>query len=159
MMLVKKLVKLEFADPKIRASEHIKDIRKAAEAAGLNLFSRYGVRLQYPMVSKDGLVLVEVGIPEEIADSFALGNHLRGIANYLLKNCTYEYSAHLIGKRLLNYDEVPVYRDRTKGPSMESRLEAIVAFARLLERSDDIAMNRLSRILSILAEEQNSEVK
>ncbi len=154
-MLVKKLVKLEFADPKIRASDHIKDIRKASEAAGLNLFSRYGVRLQYPMVSKDGLVLVEVHIPEETADSFAIGNHLRGIANYLLKNCDYEYASHLIGKRLLNYEAVPAFRERTKGPSMESRLEAIVSFARLLERSDDIAMDRVSRILLILAEERN----
>ena len=41
--------------------------------------SRYGVQLQMPMVIDDK-VIVKVKIPDIIADTFVIGNHLRGIA-------------------------------------------------------------------------------
>ena len=50
--------------------------RKAAENAGLNLFSRYRVRLQYPMPTDNDGVVVDIVIPDEIAATFAVGNHL-----------------------------------------------------------------------------------
>ena len=79
--MVTKTIQLEFADPNVRAIDYIQDIRKAAESAGLNLFFRYDVQLQYPMPTVDDRVVVEIKIPEEIAETFAVGNHLRGFSN------------------------------------------------------------------------------
>ena len=146
-----KKIQVEFADPSIRAIEHLQDIRKAAENAGLNLFSRYNVQLQYPMPDGDRVVL-EIKIPDEIADTFAVGNHLRGISTFLLSRCGDRYQPYLVGKRLLNYVEVTEGSREPAGLAMVDRLEAVAAFAKLLERSDEEALNQISRILVILKE-------
>ena len=86
-MLISKYIQIDFADSRIRTIDAIHDIRKAAESAGLNLYSRYDVQLQYPMPSGGDKVVVEVKIPEEIINTFSIGNHLRGISAYLLKYC------------------------------------------------------------------------
>lgn len=151
-MLISKKVQIEFADPKMRAVDAIYDIRKAAEYAGLNLYSRYAVQLQMPMVYDDDRVVVEIKIPEKIAESFAVGNHLRGIALYLLKNCNGRYDQFVVGKRLLIYSEMSAQEMKTERMAMVDRLEAIVSFTKLLECSDEEAMDRISRILAILKE-------
>ena len=149
-MLTKK-IQIEFASTSIRAIDHIQDIRKAAENAGLNLYSRHDVQLQHPMPDGDR-VIVEIRIPDEIAETFAFGNHLRGISNYLLSKCGDLYQPYLVGKRLLNYTEVSEgFRDPSS-PAMVDRLEAIATFAKLLERSDEVALNHIRNILQILEE-------
>lgn len=150
--MVTKKIQLEFADPCIRAINYIQDIRKAAENAGLNLYSRYDVQLQYPMPTADDKVVVEIKIPDEIVDTFAVGNHLRGISNYLLSRCGDRYQKFLVGKRLLNYVEVSESDHEPTDLAMVERLEAIVSFTKLLERSDDEALNQIRRILIILKE-------
>lgn len=151
-MLITKKILIEFADPSIRAIDHIQDIRKAAEYAGLNLYSRYDVQLQYPMPTTDDKVVVEIMIPEEIVETFAVGNHLRGISSFLLKQCGNRYQKFLVGKRLLNYIEVSEPDHTPTGLAMVDRLEAIVSFTKLLERSDSEALDQISRILVILKE-------
>ena len=150
-MLVTKRIQIEFADPAIRAIDHIQDIRKAAENAGLNLYSRYNVQLQYPMPDGERVV-VEIKIPEEIADTFAIGNHLRGISNYLLSKWNDRYHQYFIGKRLLNYNELDESDKGEPGFAAVDRLEAVASFAKLLERNDEEAMDAISRILIILKE-------
>lgn len=150
--MIYKRIQLEFADPRIHAIDHIQDIRKAAENAGINLFSRYNVRLQYPMLTEDDRVVVEIGIPDDIVETFAIGKHLRGISNYLLSQYDNRYKNFLVGKRLLNYvemDELPQYSEKLP---MVDRLEAIVAFSKLLERSDEEAIKQINRIMDILKE-------
>ena len=149
--MITKKIQIEFADPGIRAIDHIQDIRKAAENAGLNLFSRYDVQLQYPMPDGDRVV-VEIKIPDKIAETFAVGNHLRGISNFLLSRCGNRYQSHLVGNRLLNYTVVKESCRESAGLAMVDRLEAVAAFAKLLERSDEEAMDQISRILVILKE-------
>lgn len=151
-MMVTKKIQLEFADPSVRAIDYIQDIRKAAESAGLNLYSRYDVQLQYPMPTADDRVVVEIKIPEEIVETFAVGNHLRGISNYLLNRCGSRYQKYLVGKRLLNYVDVSQSDHEATGLAMVDRLEAVVAFTKLLERSDEEALDQISRILIILKE-------
>ena len=150
--MVTKIIQLEFADPSVRAIDYIQDIRKAAENAGLNLFSRYDVQLQYPMPTADDKVVVEIKIPDEIVGNFAVGNHLRGISNYLLNRCGNRYQNFLVGKRLLNYVEVQEPDYEPTGLTMVDRLEAIVFFTKLMERSDKEAMDAISQILVILKE-------
>lgn len=151
-MMVTKKIQLEFADPSVRAIDYIQDIRKAAESAGLNLYSRYDVQLQCPMPTADDRVVVEIKIPEEIVETFAVGNHLRGISNYLLNRCGNRYQKFLVGKRLLNYVDVSQSDHEATGLAMVDRLEAVVAFTKLLERSDEEALDQISRILIILKE-------
>ena len=146
-----KKVQIEFANPSIRAIDHIQDIRKAAENAGLNLFSRYDVQLQYPMPDGDRVV-VEIKIPDEIAERFSVGNHLRGISNFLLNRCGDRYQPYLVGKRLLSYTEMQEGYREPAGLAMVDRLEAVAAFAKLLERSDEEALDQIGRILVILEE-------
>lgn len=150
--MVTKTIQLEFADPSVRAIDYIQDIRKAAEYAGLNLYSRYDVRLQHPMPTPDNNVIVDIMIPDEIADTFSIGNHLRGVSAYLLSKCGDRYQKFLVGKRLLYYTEVSDESFEPMGLAMVDRLEAIVEFTKLLERSDDEALDQIRRMMAILKE-------
>ena len=153
--MIKKIVQLEFADSRIRAIDHIQDLRKAAEKAGLNLFSRYNVRLQYPMPTPDDRVVVEIDIPDEIAATFAIGNRLRGISQFLLDKMKDSYQPFLVGNRLLHYIEVEAPVQPPMVFSMADRLDAIISFTKLMERSDEEALDQISRILTILKETTN----
>ena len=150
--MVTKKIQIEFADLRIRAIDHIQDIRKAAEYAGLNLYSRHEVQLQYPMPTAEDTVVVEIKIPDKDADSFRVGNHLRGISQYLLKKNGDYYQQYLVGNRLLNYLVVTDSNVKPEGLAMVDRLEAIASFAKLLERSDSEALDQIKRILAVLNE-------
>ncbi len=150
--MITKTVQIEFADPTIRAIDYIQDIRKAAEYAGLNLYSRHNVQLQYPMPTPDGRVVVDVRIPDAIAESYPVGYRLRGISNYLLNRCEGRYQKHLVGNRLLRYVEVEETTPPPRELAMVDRLEAISDFAKLLERSDDEACDLIGQILALLKE-------
>ena len=149
-MLTKK-IQIEFANPSIRAVDHIQDIRKAAKNAGLNLFARHDVQLQYPMLDGNRVV-VDIYIPDEMAENFSIGYHLRGISSFLLNRCGDRYQSYLVGRRLLNYIEVKDSCKESTGLEMVDRLESVAAFAKLLERSDEESLDRISRILDILKE-------
>lgn len=151
--MITKTVQLEFASPNIRAIDHIQDIRKAAEYAGLNLYGRYDVQLQYPMPTDDDKVMVEIKIPDKMAESFSVGNRLRGISTYLLKHYRERYEPYLVGNRLLNYIDVAEPVKKQAGLSTIDRLEAIISFTMLLERSDEQAMGQIERIMAILQED------
>ena len=101
-------------------------------------------------------VVVEIKIPEDIVETFAIGPHLKGVANYLLKSCNGRYDQYVVGKRLLVYTEVAAPDMSDNRFPMEDRLEAVAKFARLLERSDEDAMDAISRILVILKDSENS---
>ncbi|WP_026666809.1 hypothetical protein [Butyrivibrio sp. AE2005] len=151
--MVTKKIQLEFANNSVKAIDHIQDIRKAAEYAGLNLFSRYDVQLQYPMPTSDDKVFVEIYIPEKIVDTFAVGNHLRGISSYLLDEKRYgdRYKKVCVGKRLLNYIEFDSEETSTD-KSMIHRMDIIIDFVKLMQRSDKESMDKVNRIVSILEE-------
>lgn len=151
--MITKTIQLEFANPNIRAIDHIQDIRRAAEYAGLNLFGRYDVQLQYPMPTDYNNVVVEIKIPDTMAESFSVGNRLRGISTYLLKHYRERYEPYLVGNRLLNYIDLQETVNKQAGLSNIARLEAIVSFTKLLERSDEKAMAQIERIIEILEEE------
>ena len=155
-MLVSKNIQIDFADSSIKAIDAIHDIRDGVRSASLNLYSRYDVQIQTPMLYGEDKVVVEIKIPEEIAEIFSIGPHLKGVANYLLKNCNGRYNQYVVGKRLLVYTEVAAPDMSDNRFPMEDRLEAVSKFARLLERSDEDAMDAISRILVILKGSENS---
>lgn len=154
-MLISKNVQIEFAHPSIKAIDAICDIREGVKSASLNLYSRYGVQIQVPMLYSEDKVILEIKIPEEIVGTFSIGPHLKGVANYLMKGCNGRYQKYLVGKRLLEYTEVATPDSSSNRFPMEDRLEAIAKFAKLLERSDEEAMDAISQILLILKDSGN----
>ena len=154
-MLVSKNIQIEFADSSMRAIDAIHDIREGVRSASLNLYSRYDVQIQTPMLYGEDKVVVEIKIPEEIVNTFSIGPHLKGVANYLLKSCNGRYNQYLVGKRLLVYTEIATPDMSDNRFPLENRLEAVAKFAKLLERSDEEAMEAISRILVILKDTEN----
>lgn len=155
-MLVSKNIQIEFADSSMKAIDAIHDIREGVRSASLNLYSRYDVQIQPPMLYGEDKVVVEIKIPEEIVDTFSIGPHLKGVANYLRKSCNGRYDQYVVGKRLLVYTEVAAPDMSDNRFPMEDRLEAVVKFASLLERSDEEAMDVISQILVILKNTENT---
>lgn len=154
-MLVSKNIQIEFADSSMRAVDAIHDIREGVRSASLNLYSRYDVQIQTTMLYGEDKVVVEIKIPEEIVNTFSIGPHLKGVANYLLKSCNGRYNQYLVGKRLLVYTEIATPDMSDNRFPLENRLEAVAKFAKLLERSDEEAMEAISRILVILKDTEN----
>ena len=65
MKMVSKFIKIEFADSSIKAADCLRDIRDATESASLNLYSRYNVQLEVPMLIGNNVVL-EVRVPVDM---------------------------------------------------------------------------------------------
>lgn len=158
-MLISKSIQIEFANSTIKAIDAIHDIREGVRSASLNLYARYGVQIQTPMVYGEDKVVVEIKIPEEIIDTFAVGPHLKGIATYLLKQCNGRYDNYFVGKRLLSYTEIAVPDASENKFPMEDRLEAVSKFAQLLERSDVEAMEAIRKILRIITEAKDYDIE
>ena len=152
-MHVLKRVQIDFADRTVRAIDCIQDIRKAVERVGLNLNLRHDVILQYPMPDENDRVILEIKIPEEKAADFNIGRHLRGISQYLLKTYEEKYRNHQVGNRLLQYTVIePNRKENVDTVLMMDKYEAVVAFIRLLERSDSRSEEMTKKIMSILKE-------
>ena len=105
------------------------------------------------MPTDDNNVIVEIKIPDKMANSFSVGNRLRGISTYLLKHYRERYEPYLVGNRLLNYIDLQEPIKKQAGLSTVDRLEAIVSFTKLLERSDERAIDQIKRIMTILQED------
>lgn len=78
------------------------EIVEAIEFASKNLFAKHGVHILNIDINDDNDTILMLFIPDDIAGSFSVGNHLRGISQYLLKNYP-KYKELLVGKRLLSY--------------------------------------------------------
>lgn len=157
-MSISKSVQIEFADSSIKAIDAIHDIREGVQHAALNLYSRYDVQIQTPMLYGEDKVVVELKIPEQIADTFSIGPHLKGIASYLLKNCNGRYNQYVVGNRLLVYTDIAMPNALNNCYHIEDKLEAVSKFAKLLERSDNEAIDAIARILVILKETTNNVI-
>ena len=81
----------------MKAIDAIHDIREGVRSASLNLYSRYDVQIQTPMLYGEDKVVVEIKIPEDRVENFAIGPHLKGVANYLLKSCNGRYDQYVVG--------------------------------------------------------------
>lgn len=97
-----RIIRIEFADPRIKAIDHIDDLHEAVDHAWKNLYLRHGVMLSYPEI-KDGQVLIGIDLPDAYKENFRIGPHLRGVSSYLLAKFPKRYSNHRIGTRLLYF--------------------------------------------------------
>lgn len=105
--MVTKYICVEFASPAILAIHHVlPDINEAVEHASHNLYVRHKVKIKMPLIVRDGRVIIKMEVPDEKAEKFSPGNHLRGISGYLLKKRPDYYEKFRIGKRLMSYADV-----------------------------------------------------
>ncbi|MCC8151367.1 MAG: hypothetical protein LIO96_07930 [Lachnospiraceae bacterium] len=102
--MVRKYVQINFTSPLVATIDKFDDIWKGVQSARLNLEVRHNVILRNLMICNNKVVL-SLDVPDEIADGFSIGNHLRGISTWLLSNRS-EYQGYVVGKRLLTYTEV-----------------------------------------------------
>ena len=100
--MITKTIVLEFASPKIRAEDYLHEIIEAAKNAERNLYTHHGVVLHIPF-ERDKRVYIKVDIPDELADKFSPGRHMRGISKYLLRRHGDIFTKYLVGTRLLHY--------------------------------------------------------
>ena len=154
--MISKFVQLEFADPRIRAIDYIQDIRNAAKNASLNLYARYNIQLQYPFVTEDNRVIVEIRIPESKISNFGnVGNRLRGIAAFLISKYPDTYKDYIVGNRLLIYVELDSINEQNHSSNssiitMADRFEIMASLAKLMERSDAEALEIIRSIKELI---------
>lgn len=151
-MLVTKTVQIEFANAGWQAVDYIQDIRNATKNASLNLYSKYSVHLEMPRIINDSQVVMDVRIPSDIVNTFSIGNHLRGVAAYLMKYCQGRYNDAVVGKRLLNYIVIPMPKLNDEVLPMEQRFNLIAEIAELLKNSDSTTNTKIAKIIEILNE-------
>jgi hypothetical protein len=145
---MKKYIYIGFANNNYSATENIRDIRRGVTSAVLNLNSRHGVILDYPYIYKEK-VIVEITIPDEIAETWAVGPHLKGISNWMLKNYPEKYKPALVGNRLLTYVETPCpFKDNAS--STDNYLILLAQMIDLLQRRDPEALQAINKIKKIV---------
>lgn len=101
-------------------------ILEAIDFAGRNLYAKHGIHILDVNVGDIYDTVLTVSVPDDISDMFSVGNHLRGISQYLLKNYP-EYKDFLVGKRLLSYKVLP-----------EKNIEKVV-----IDNSDSIDISKV----------------
>ena len=149
--MVTKKVQIEFANSEWNIVDCYQDLKSAVQSASLNLFSKYNVQLEMPRVINKSQVVMDVKIPDEIAQDFSIGNHLRGLSAYLMKYCNGKYKNAVVGKRLLNYIDLPVSEDELEEKIVQ-QLSMISKFVELLKNNDKDSLEKINKIVMILDE-------
>lgn len=124
-MVIKKIL-ISFAKAGATFCGRKDHILEAIDFAGRNLYARHGIHILDVNVGDIYDTVLTVSVPDDISDSFSVGNHLRGISQYLLKNHP-EYKDFLVGKRLLSYKVLP-----------EKNIEKVV-----INKSDSIDISKV----------------
>ena len=97
-------VRAEFANPKYNTVYCFWDILKAVNHARINLEARCHVKLH--AWHSSGIVYFDLDIPSDIAETFKVSNHLRGVSAYLLKLNPDKYERAKVGNRLFFYYQI-----------------------------------------------------
>lgn len=147
------IVQVDLASTATTAYEHFPEIKKALENASLGLYSKYDVQIKDIQTAGEQ-VIMHVTIPNDIASTFKIGYHLRGVSAYLMKNYKETFSPLIVAKKLLIYTVIPTqtYNDNNE-LTINDRLTAISNFSELLKNTDAASMNKITRILDILKED------
>lgn len=149
-MLVSKVIQIDFAKNGWDAVDYFQDIREATEYVSLNLYSKYGVQLQPPMV-RNSKVIMEIKIPKDIEATFNIGTHLRGIYTFLMKK-NKKYSDAVIGNRLLIYTIISGTDKNDSPDKLSERLTILQRITEILKNDDDVSREKIARIVNIINE-------
>ncbi len=150
---MEQIIQVDLVTKVTTAYDNFSEIKKALENASLGLYSKYKIQIKdIQTVGKQ--VIMHVTIPDDIASTFKIGYHLRGVSAYLIKNYKEKYTPFIVAKRLLVYTVIPMqtYMDE-KELTFNDRLTAISDFSELLKHTDVVSISKITRILKILKED------
>ena len=147
---VSRYVCIEFANPAIKAIDHIDDLDEAVKYAGEKLYNKHQIKLHELICTDDNEVVLPLDIPEDMAYVFCYGHYLRIITNYLLDVHDLKYKCMKTAKGLLTYVPYQIRPRSNNRISTTERFEAIASFSKLLQRNDDESLNRIKKIIDIL---------
>ena len=156
---MKKIIRIDVAKPVFDPSDFhdtwdsFMDIREAIEFAACNLKQRYGVTIGPIECTGDCHFRMAIDIPDKMVSQFKIGNHLRGISDYLLKKSKHKdiYSRNKIGTRLLVFSE-EIEEVRKPGFDDKRRLRLLRDISILACYYDSYNTEKLKRISEILYE-------
>lgn len=111
--MVRKVIVISFANRNLRAVDRMSDISEAVSHAEYNLLTRHGIGILGLYDAKNKVVL-EMSVPDELAEKFTPGMHLRGVSKYLLEKHGQFYKHFLKGTRLLHYTVYQSFKDLDK---------------------------------------------
>lgn len=150
---MEQVVQIDLASTKHSAYNNFPEIKKAVESASLGLYRKYDVQIK-DVQTVNEKVIMHITIPNDIADTFSIGYHLRGVSTYLMKNYKEKYTGLLVGKRLLTYTIIPKPTDKEdNNMSVYEKLDTINKFVELLKLNDESSKMKIQTIISILAED------
>lgn len=152
---MEKNVQIDMASNKSTAYENYAEIKKAVESAAMGLYSKYDVQILNVFLSDNKKVIMKLRIPDDIVENFSIGNHMRGVAFYLLKNYNEKYSELVVGKRLLIYTVIPTPTEKEDNISFDNKLSAISKFIDLLKNDDEESKAKISQIIAVLYGEED----
>ena len=121
----------------------------------MGLYSKYDVQILNVFLSDNKKVIMKLRIPDDIVENFSIGNHMRGVAFYLLKNYNEKYSELVVGKRLLIYTVIPTPTEKEDNVSFDNKLSAISKFIDLLKNDDEESKAKISQIIAVLYGEED----
>lgn len=150
--IMNQTIQIDLASPITTSYEHFPEIKKAIENASLGLYGKYDVQIK-DIQAVGEHVIMHIIIPDDIASTFKIGYHLRGVSAYLIKNYKETFAPLIVAKKLLIYTVIPTqtYNDNNK-LTINDRLTAVSAFSELLKNTDETSMGKIIRILEILNE-------
>ena len=149
---MEKKVQIDLASKKSTASANYAEIKEAIENASLGLFSKYSVQI-VDVLAINGTIVMSMRIPDDIVETFNIGNHMRGVSAYLLKKYNDKFSNLVVGKRLLNYTVIASPPEQENPISFLNKLSAISKFVELLKHDDAESEAKIYKIIAILNEE------
>lgn len=140
---------IQFENEELDSVDAFDAICEAVMHCELYIFSKYDIQLQRPIIVDNRFVVLEIGIPDNKADTFVAGRCLRSISDYLVH--VYGYSSKK-NYRLIRYSEIPKPNMKNDDVDVTEHLELISKLIRLISSSDPHAKDKLERINNIINE-------
>ena len=93
---------IDFANPNLKAVDHIEDFKMAIQNYTRNILLNQGIEISDPYVERSKM-FVKLEIPTDIYDEFKACHKLKSISRFLLKMDNRDYSKYRFKNRLLDF--------------------------------------------------------
>ena len=148
-----KVIQVDLASPKATAYSYFSEIKEALANASQGLNNKYSAKINDIRIVGEQII-INLSLPDTIANNFKIGYHLRGVSLYLLKNYPEIFTPLIFQKKLLIYTVIPKQDyNPNAGLTINERLTAISSFTELLKNTDNTSLQKIKKIIKILQED------
>lgn len=120
---------------------------KAVEKISINLLSRYKISVKMIECTPSGMTLELTNVNK----GFRIGNHLRGLSSFLLKNYP-EYKEKRVGTSFLSFREISKPKSLDKDCDAIDCIEILDSILKLMKDNDVKSREKLRKIATFLKE-------